>query len=448
MKQTVEAPPQGSSGAAKLCYAAGDVGCNFVWTFVSGFLLLYYTDSVGVSAAFAGTMMLISRVLDGASDIAMGVVIEKTNTRWGKARPWVLFFCVPLAISLVLLFNVPAALGGAAKQAYIYATYIFMAVICYTAVNLSYCAMLPRFSLSPDDRNVVSAVKGLAVIVTAIVISVFTPPLLEVFGGQQSQGAWSAVSAIYAAIALVMLLLTFFGVKEKIPPSVAADGSPVKVSIRKALSILLRNKYFYIAAALFVVYYAINGMGGVGVYYARDVMGDVNLLGLLSSVAILPMLAGLPVTPILYKKFGKRNVMLAGTLISAAGCGLQLIAPARLSLYLAFAVLRGFGSIMFSLAIFTLASDIVELDEKRHGLRTEGLVTSVNSFGMKVGTGVGSALVGWILALGKYDSTAAVQARSSINAMIAIQIGIPLVLSLLLAVLLIFWDMEKQTAAK
>jgi len=295
-------PQKASSFGTKLCYAAGDIGCNFVWTFVSGFLMLYYTDSIGISAAFIGTMLFICRVFDGGSDIAMGFIIEKTHTRWGKARLWILFSCMPLAVSLLLIFNVPGTLSEAGKQIYIYITYILMTVICYTAANLSYNAMLPRFSLTSHDRNIVSAIKGLAVIIAALVISILTPFLLEAFGGQQSQSAWRMISGIYAAIGLVMLLITFFGVKEKIPPNMDSDGKPVQIPMKKALSILLRNKYFYLATALFVVFYAITGTGGVTIYFARDVMGDANLFGLISAVAIFPMLIGIPILPALYKK--------------------------------------------------------------------------------------------------------------------------------------------------
>ena len=436
--------PKASSFGTKMCYAAGDIGCNFIWTFVSGFVLLYYTDSVGIAAAFIGTMLFVCRLLDGITDISMGVLIEKTNTRWGKARPWLLFFCVPLAFSLILLFNVPGDFSETGKQIYIYATYILLASICYTVINLPYNAMLPRFSLSSHDRNIVSAIKGLAVIVAALVISIITPFLLEAFGGQQAQGAWTRIALIYALIALAMILVTFFGVKEKIPPSVTEEGKPAKVPVKKALKSLLRNKYFYLATFLFVAFYASTGIGAVGIYFARDVLGDANLLGLISAIAIFPMLVAIPILPAVYKKFGKRNVMLAGALVSALGCALQLIEPANLTLYLIFAVVRGFGMIMFSMPIFTLASDIVELDERRHGIRAEGLVTSVNSFGMKVGTGLGSAMVGWFLAWGHYNADAEVQASSALTAMVNLQIGAPMVFSLIIAVLLIFWDMEKH----
>ena len=441
--ENVKTAPKASTVREKISYSIGDIGCNFIWTFVAGFLILYYTDSVGVSAAFVGTMIFICRVLDGLTDLVMGGIIEKTSTRWGKARPWILFGSAPLAFSLILLFNVPETFSVFESQVYIYITYILLTSITYTVVNLSYNAMLPRFSLTPHDRNLVSAYRGVAVVVAALGISVATPFLLEAFGGTSNQEAWTSVSFIYAIAALITLMIMFFGVKEKIPPTMDEEGKPAKVPVKKALSILLRNKYFYIATGLFVVFYAIMGTGGIAIYFARDVMGDANLLGLISGIAILPMLVAVPILPSLYKKFGRRNVMLVGTLVMVAGCALQLIQPDNLMLFLIFAVIRGFGSIAFSLPIFALASDIVDLDEHRHGIRAEGLVTSVNSFGIKVGTGFGTAMVGWLLALGNYDASLAVQPQSSINAMIFLQIGLPLILGLILAVLLIFWDIEK-----
>jgi GPH family glycoside/pentoside/hexuronide:cation symporter len=442
-KPKKERQPGSSTTGEKIFFALGDMGCNFIWTFTSGFLTLYYTDSVMLSAAFVGTLMFVTRFLDGISDIAMGIVIEKTQTRWGKARPWLLFASAPLAISLILLFNVPSSIGENGKHIYVLLTYIFLAVIAYTAVNLAYNTMIPRFSLNPDDRNVVSAVRGGMVVVAALVISVVTPGLIDSFGGQSSQRAWTAISAIYASLALILLLVTFFGVKERIPPTVDEEGKPQKTPIKKALAVLLRNKYFYIATALFVLFYANTGLGGVTIYYVRDILGNATLFGLVTVAGVLPMLLALPVMPLLYKKFGKRNMMLLGSVIGIVGCVIQFIAPATLIVYLAGCIVRGFGGIMFSASIFTLASDIVEFTEWKHEIRAEGLVTSVNSFGLKLGTGVGAGLVGWVLAIGRYDASLAVQAQPALNAMIALQIGIPLILCVAQTVLLIFWDLEK-----
>jgi GPH family glycoside/pentoside/hexuronide:cation symporter len=435
--------PGASTTREKILFGFGDMGCNFVWTFTSGFLTLYFTDSVKLASAVVGTLMLLTRILDGVSDITMGVVIEKTQTRWGKARPWILFASAPLAIGLVLLFNVPAGFSDGGKTAYAYLTYIFMTVIAYTAVNLAYNTMIPRFSLTPNDRNIVSAVRGVFVIVAALLISVLTPILLETFGGQSSQRAWSIISVIYGALALVFLMVTFFGVKEKITQPVDESGKVKNTEIIPALKILLGNKYFYISTAVFVTYYAITGLGGAAIYYVRDILGDANLYGVVTAIGIAPMLIGVVIMPALYKRFGKRNVMLLGAIIGAAGCAFQLIAPYSLVVYIIGSIIRGFGSIMFSASIFTLASDIVEFNEWKYGVRAEGLVTSVNSFGLKLGTGIGAGLVGWILAFGNYDAELTTQLPSALNSMIVLQIGIPLVFSIIQAVLLLFWDLDK-----
>ena len=127
----------------KLAFAVGDGGCNFVWTTIGSFLTLYYTDSVGISAAVIGTIMLLTRLLDGITDLGMGAVIDRTRTRWGKARPWVLWSAVPMGLGLVLLFNVPGSLSGSGKIAYAAVTYTLMAAVIYTACNLSYNTLCP-----------------------------------------------------------------------------------------------------------------------------------------------------------------------------------------------------------------------------------------------------------------------------------------------------------------
>ena len=143
-----------------ILYGLGDVGVNIIWALPSSFLMLYYTDSVGISAAYIGTMMLICRLFDGVSDILMGVIIDKTHTKWGKARPWLLFMGLPLIVSVFLTFHVPGSWSENAQKVYSFVTYFVMSVICYTAVNLAYHSMLPRFSLTSQDRSVTSVIRS------------------------------------------------------------------------------------------------------------------------------------------------------------------------------------------------------------------------------------------------------------------------------------------------
>ncbi|MGL5259677.1 MAG: MFS transporter [Lachnospiraceae bacterium] len=441
-----------ASKREKLCYGLGDVGCNFIWSFAAAFISLYYTDSVGVSVAFVGTLMLVSRIFDGLSDIGMGIIIDKTNTRFGKARPWILFMCIPFSLSLILVFNVPGNLSEIGKNIYIYATYFFMAVICYTATNLAYHAMLPRITTNPKDRTTVTVVRSMMVLVAIMFINSVTNPLLTAFGGHSSQTAWSKVVLLYAGIAFVCLVATFLGVKEKVEPALELEKKNAdngdQFSTKVGLQTVLTCKYFYLAAFVFFLQYFSQGVtNGIGIYFFRDVIGNANLLGLISIIGIIPMVLLMPFMPKLFVKYGKRNTIIVGLSMVIVSSVLQYLVllpeTINLALYFGSILIKSVGGVPLTAAIFTLASDVVDYNVWKKGVRVEGITTSINSFGMKVGTGLGAAAMGWILQLGKYDGKLEQQLPSAINAMKFISVGMPMIVGILIIVTLIFWDIEK-----
>jgi GPH family glycoside/pentoside/hexuronide:cation symporter len=353
----------------------------------------------------------------------------------------------PFAISLILLFNVPSEFSEGAKNVYVFLTYCFMAVICYTAVNLGYHAMLPRFSLTSQDRSSVSVIRQIVVLIAVLLMTSLTPTLLALFGGEHDQRAWSVVSAIYAVLALVFVLLTFFGVKEKLPVTVAgSDGIVQKPRLKQSVIMLLSNRYFYISVFLFVAYSLSNGGGGAVIYYARDVLGNANMFALFSIASVVPMVVGMPFVPALFLKFGKRKSMMAGLVAAILAAAAALINPYSVPLVLASLIIRGFGLVPLSGGIFTLAGDIVDFNELKTGIRAEGIATSANSFGSKIGTGLGSALLGWMLAFGKYDGSLTVQPPSAIGAMIMLMHVVPIIIYSVSFVLLAFWNMDQYAA--
>ena len=146
---------------------------------------------------------------DGLSDIVMGMIIDKTKTRWGKARPWLLFMGLPLILPVLLVFFVPTAFSEDMKEVYIAVTYFLMSVICYTAVNLAYHSMLPRFSLTSEDRSSVSAVRSVFSMMATLVVATITPSIIGKFGGFNSQSAWTTTVLLYGIIAFVCIMITF-----------------------------------------------------------------------------------------------------------------------------------------------------------------------------------------------------------------------------------------------
>ncbi len=430
----------------KVRFAFGDLGCNLIWGLVGSFLTLYYTDSALIAAGTAGTVMMFARFLDGLSDLLMGVIIEKTHSRFGKARPWVLWASLPLIISVILAFHVPAGLSPSGKVVYIAVTYTIMSAVTYTAVNMAYMSMFTLFAPDTNDRNVAATVRTLFAMVTSLAVGALTMPLITSFGGAKMQSAWNKVTLLYGAIAFVCLLITFFGVKEK-QISGAGAGEPgteeTKVPLKQVFKVLAKSKYFYLAALLSICYYLCNGVSGVNVYYARDVLGDVNLVGMIGLVFLPTMIIASILAPVLYKKYGKKRIMSLGAVITAVSCVAQLLDPANVVLFLAMLAVKGFGLMLYGAAIGTLPGDVCDWSEWKQGVRAEGVVTSIGSFGSKVGSGLGTGLVGVVLALGKYDGSLVSQASTAINAEIVLMIGVPIILGVIELGLLAFWDMDK-----
>jgi GPH family glycoside/pentoside/hexuronide:cation symporter len=431
----------------KVFFSFGQIAINIVWMLPGSFLTLYYTDSVGLSAAFLGTMMLICRIFDGLSDVLFGMILDKTRTRWGKARPWILFLAVPTVLSLIALFAVPTAFGENAKNVYVFITYFLMTVVTYTGINIAGNAILPRFSLTSQDRSVAIVIGTILSLVTILSMNMVIPIVIESSGGYGSQSAWMKVVLFVSAIALIGFAFLFFGVKERIPLDSLSEKSAVrKQSITEGLRTLLSNRYFYLSLAIFLANNILTGTQGIGIYYARDVFGNASLFGIMSMIGMFPMILFMPFVPMLFKKFGKRNTISAGTLLSIIAAIMMLLNPKNAVWYFIFAFIRGIGSTPMTTAVGTLAGDVVDYNQWKTGLRTEGIAVSVQSIGAKLGTGLGSALLGWILAWGGYNSALETQSASTTNAMIAIGLATPLFVYISLFIILCFWNIEKYQA--
>ena len=194
------------SFSEKFAYGIGDCSANIVVALTGTFLSAYYTDTVGIAAAAVGTMLLLCRILDGGSDLLMGALVDKTTSKYGKARPWMLWTAPLMAIGIYVLFNCPEDLSEKGKLIYVYLTYIFMMVIVYTANNLPFNALLSRMTLDVHDRASAAAMRFVMTQITAIITNAVTAKLLASVG-------WRKLSIIYAIIAMVLSALCFFGVK-------------------------------------------------------------------------------------------------------------------------------------------------------------------------------------------------------------------------------------------
>lgn len=452
MKAKKERPFGTTSGLERLAYAVGDLGSNFVWTFISSFLTLYYTDSVLVSAGLVGTIMLICRIFDGISDIFAGVLIEKTRSKRGKARPWFGATIIPLVIVELLVFNVPSAMTMGAKIAWIVVSYFLLTVVTYTINNIAYHAMLPRFSLVSEDRNKVSSLRGIFSFIAGLALAILTPRLLAAGGGEKVQGAWTSVALIYAICCLVFEGICYFGVKEKIPcVDDKAEKKAESADLKAGISALLHTKYFYITVIVFIAAFIINGIFlSSAVYFTRDVFGNADMYSLIAIISILVAVVVMAFAPKMFAKHGKRNVLLVFAIVGVVGGVIGYVGAKQLSPILVFVstALHGASLAPYVAAIFTFASDIVAYLEQKLGQRYEGLVTSVSSIGSKLGTGLGAAILGWGLQMGGYDGALAQQAQSAKDAESFLLFIVPTIASAICFIAMWFWDMDKQLEKK
>lgn len=201
----------------RFSYGCGDLGCNIIYSAMSAFLLFYYTDYVHVSAATIGTIMLLSRVFDGVTDLIMGVIVDRTKSRFGKCRPWILRMAIPFALAGILLFSVPSGLGETSKLVYIFITYNLVSSVVYTAINVPYATLNALITQNQYERSVLSIFRMILATTGTLLITNLTLPLVQLFGDNLS--AWTKTFAVFGILAVIVFMITFTGTKERVVPA-------------------------------------------------------------------------------------------------------------------------------------------------------------------------------------------------------------------------------------
>lgn len=403
----------------KIGYGVGDAGSNFCWTFIASFIMIYCTNTLGVSAAVIGTLMMISKVLDGITDVIMGKIIDATHSKMGKARFWYFVSCFPTAFFTFILFNVPGSFSENTKYAYIFIVYTLIGAVFYTMNNIAYSSLTALCTNDPKDRVQMGSYRFIFAIVAVLVMSSVTMGLVEQFGGGQ-QG-WRAVSIIYSVLCLVLLLVPVIAVRElpqeELEQENKAETKREELGLFKQIGLLLKNKYFVMILILYLVMYLSTGItGGMGVYFATYQMGNAALLGPITMAGMLPLIIVLPFVPQLTAKFGMRNSVIAGHAAGTVGSILVIIGGLSVNFPLIMAgfIIQAIGKAPQTGALNALIAETDEYSYLKFGHRMTGTIYSCSSVGIKIGTGLGTALCGFLLDLGGFDGMAEVQTAGAV----------------------------------
>ncbi len=439
----------------KIGYGIGDLGSNFAWTTVVSFVLIYFTNVVGLQAGVVGTLMAFSRVLDGISDVIMGRIIDVTHSRIGKARFWYLVSTFPTAICVFLIFNVPAVLSLNGKYVYTFIVYTLMGAVFYTMSNISYSTLVALVTKNEKDRIQMSSYRFMFAMVGVIAITSATSGLVDAFGGGQT--GWRTVSIIYTIIAFVGLIIPFFCVHE-LPESELMEEVPragmnqmeeKKTGFFTSIKLLLTNKYFVLILLVYFFNYLLSGVNsGVMVFYATYVLKNTTVMGLLSMASMLPMIIFMPFMAKIVGKAGSmQRSCVIGTVISIIG-GVIILFGGNFSfaLLLVGLLVKCIGTLPGTSTFGPLTAAANENIQLRTGQDLTGMFFSCSSVGTKLGQGLGTALTGILLDLGRFDGMAAVQAPSAVSMIKYLYILTPVIGSVITLVIYLGMDVEKKNS--
>ena len=428
----------------RFAYGCGDTACNVVFGMISTLLTLFYTDYVGINPATIGLIMLISRMFDGVSDAIMGLIVERTKSKWGKSRPWILWMSVPFAVSAVLLFAVPHS-TAMVQAIYIFVTYNLINTVCYTAINLPYSSLSAMMTRISSERDMLSVVRmGLSPFGRILAVTC-TMPVVKLFGNDQS--AWIKTMAIWASIAFILLLICFLKCEEKVV--IEAQAKQEKIPLKQSLKALVTNQYFWAVVILWTMQNGIYCVTGTILpYYCKYIFhNDTWMYSALYLTETLIIVVATFLSPMLLKKYGKRNMSLAGACLALVGQLIFCLNPTNLGFMVFSCVIRGLGLAPLNSIVFGFLGDVVEFGQWKNHIRQESLIFAGSSVGMKVGAGLTSAIITGLLSLSGYiSSTSGVmeQPDSAIRMIINVYRFVPLVVWVSVIITLSLYKLDKM----
>lgn len=432
----------------KVGYGSGDVGGNVVYAFIAFFVMIYLTDTMGLNPGIIGTLIMVSRIFDGTSDIFFGSLIDKTNTRMGKARPWMFWAYFGCAAMIVAIFAVPPSLGDFAMYTWFFITYVLLNAVFFTANNIAYSTLTALITKNAEERVQMGSIRFVFAFGTSLLIQVSTVGLVQFFGGGAE--AWRSVAIIFALVGLTVNTISVFSVRE-LPPEVLyarpdedaeeeqetiAEDKPTLLA---SLKLLIANKYYLMIVLVFTLGQVVTAMLGMGIYFMTYILGDVNYFSTFAWAINVPMILTLLATPFVVKwARGIYWVNLYGYIIAFIGRALVIVAAfmGSIPLMLVFTAVGSIGMAPLQGTLNALIAEASEHTFMTKKKRIDGMMFSATSLGVKIGGGIGVAVTGWLLAASGYVGGAEVQPESAVTMIQFMYLWMPAIILAIVAVVL------------
>ena len=437
----------------KVGYGSGDIAGNVVYAFLTSFVMIYLTDTIGLNAGIVGTLIAVSKIFDGVTDLFFGSMIDKTKSKMGKARPWMFYGFFGCAITLVGIFAIPTTIGKTAQYAWFFICYTLLNAVFYTANNIAYSALTSLVTKNNRERVEMGSFRFIFAFSTSLLIQSLTIGLVAYFGNDAA--AWRTVAIIYTIVGVITNSLSVFSVKELSEEELkenddadaAEDGE--KYTLIDAAKLLVANKYYIMICGTYILQQLYSAMLGVGTFYMKYVMGDENLFSYFAWAINIPLIIALIITPALVTKWkGMYKLNLVGYAVGTLGRALVMAAAymGNIPLMFLFTGVAAFGMGPWQGDMNAVIAEASQYTYLTKGKRVDGTMYSCTSLGVKIGGGIGVAIQGWLLEFAGYDGTLAVQPESCINMLKTMYLVLPVVLTLIITFIMSRMKVEKANA--
>ncbi len=422
----------------KIGYGFGDMASNLFWQMFSIYILKFYTDVFMLGAAAVGTMMLVTRMLDAFIDPMIGTLADRTNTRWGHFRPYLVWMAIPMAVSAILTFTTPS-FGGTARLVYAYATLILM-MIAYSGINIPYSALLGVLTPNSKERTSASSYRFVMAFIPIFIIAFSAPRLVTYFGGSETAPfGWQMTMVVYSMIAVGLFFVTFAMTKERVQPP-AAQGT----ALGKDVGNLFRNVPWVVLCIVGIAALTYGNIrNGVMVYYFDYVVtdGKEGFKWVLSAGAVAFMIGVMATAP-LSKRFGKRRFYMFSMGISALlSVAFYFVPTNKVWLVVGANTLISLFTAPTAPLVWAMYADTADYSEWKWGRRATGLIFSAASFAQKLGWAIGGAGTAWLLDYFGYVANVT-QSPQTIKGMMLMTSIIPAVAAVIAVVALWFYELD------
>ncbi len=431
----------------KVGYGSGDIAGNVVYAFLSSFVMIYLTNTIGLSAGIVGTLIAVSKLFDGFTDIFFGSMIDKTHSKLGKARPWMLYGYIGCAVTLAAIFAVPTSWGTMAQYVWFFIAYTLLNGVFYTANNIAYSALTSLVTKNSKERVQMGSYRFIFAFSTSLLIQSITIGFVAICGGGAE--GWRIVAVVYAVIGLIINTVSVFSVKElseeELGRETEAKQEEETYGLVDAFKLLVANKFYLMICGVYILQQLYGAMINVGIYYMTYVLKNENLYGVFSWAVNIPLIIALIFTPALVGRWkGMYKLNLRGYIIAVIGRAFVVIAGymGSVPLMLLFTAVAALGQGPWQGDMNAVIASCSEYTFLTKGRRVDGTMYSCTSLGVKIGGGLGTAVAGWLLELGRFDGKLAVQPQSCIDMLHVMYLWIPLVIDVIIMLVLSKMNVE------